>query len=122
MFQLYILIINRNQIIFEGGAKMLNEKKIMADKLFSFTIMTIAAGFFSGLGVTLAIASVDPNEINTRLLWAGIIFIGIGMAAAIWGNSLYSQVRRYILRPYFEEENDDKQTEQSDALLDSSAD
>lgn len=101
---------------------MLNEKKIMADKLFSFTIMTIAAGFFSGLGVTLAIASVDPNEINTRLLWAGIIFIGIGMAAAIWGNSLYSQVRRYILRPYFEEENDDKQTEQSDALLDSSAD
>jgi hypothetical protein len=100
MFQLYILIINRNQIIFEGGAKVLNEKKIMVDKLFSFTIMTIAAGFFSGLGVTLAIASVDPNEINARLLWGAIIFIGIGIAAAIWGNSLYSQVRNYILRPY----------------------
>lgn len=101
---------------------MLNEKKIMADKLYIFTVLAIMSGFFIGVSLVMFVASVGPEELIYSVLIGAVLFIAAGIVFIVMANTLHRQLRKYIMSPYVKmEDEDDQQTQQSDELLDPSA-
>ena len=78
---------------------MLNEKKIMEQKLFLYTMLAICAGFLLGVVcvILLLLFTVRMSA------YAGIVATLMLLVTAYFGmlaNKVYQQLREFINRPY----------------------
>lgn len=86
---------------------MLNEKKVMENKLFIYTLLSCSAGFFAGIACVLAVLCIVFKS-GTGAIFvpiAGFTSAGIAFAA----DRVYQQIRKFIKRPYvgdLEDENE----------------
>jgi len=81
---------------------MLDEKRIMHQKLFSYTWLTILAGFLLGVACVILAAVFITRKGGE----SGIIGVTVLVASAWVGtlaNKVYQQLRDFINRPYLEE-------------------
>jgi len=94
---------------------MLNEKMAMEHKLFSYTIICILAGFFTGGAcVFFAISAVFGGAPG----FAGAICLIIATALAFTNNKVYQQIREFIKRPYVGDPEDENEKTDLDTTLD----
>jgi UPF0716 family protein affecting phage T7 exclusion len=75
---------------------MLNEKKVMQDILFAYTMLAVSSGFF--LGMASVIGGI-----------AAVLLLLISAILAMLADRVYQQLRKFINRPYvgdLEDENE----------------
>lgn len=87
---------------------MLNEKKVMQDKLFAYTMLTVSAGFFLGLACIILLLLFTVNPSPSAGVAATLLLL-ISAALAMLADKSYQQIRQFINRPYvgdLEDENE----------------
>ena len=78
---------------------MLNEKKIMEQKLFLYTMLAVAAGFLLGVVCVIFLLLFTVHMSTTGGIAATLLFLtsaGTGMLA----DKVYQQLRQFINRSY----------------------
>lgn len=98
---------------------MLNEKKVMHDKLFIYTMLAVSAGFFLGLASLTLLLLFTVNMSPGGGIAATLLLL-ISAILAMLSDKVYQQIRAFINQSYIEEENKEDQNEKTD--LDSPAD
>ena len=93
---------------------MLNEKKVMSDKVLELVGATILSGILFGFGISLAVATVVTKA------HPGFGFLGILL---VFASAFLAWVGKYIMSPYVTlEDNDDRKDNKDSAVLDPPAD
>jgi len=78
---------------------MLDEKKVIADKLVALSFFGIVGGFLLGLGLCLGTVTVATKGFPGSGLLAFVLIV-ISIAFAIFGDCTHKQIREFINRPY----------------------
>lgn len=101
---------------------MLNEKKVMSDKVLELVGATILSGILFGFGISLAVATV-VTKAHPGFGFLGILLVFASAFLAWVGDKIQTQIRKYIMSPYVTlEDNDDRKDNKDSAVLDPPAD
>lgn len=98
---------------------MLNEKKVIQDKLFIYTMLAVSAGFFLGLASLTLLLLFTVNMSPGGGIAATLLLL-ISVILGVLSDKVYQQIRAFINQPYIEEEKEVDQNEKTN--LDSPAD
>ncbi len=79
---------------------MLNEKKLMADKLMIFSFVAGMAGSLIGIGMVLAFMGIKGSPTAGIV---GFIMIISSVVCGIIADRIKNELRDFINRPYLEE-------------------
>lgn len=99
---------------------MLNEKKLMENKLLTLVFITVMSGFLLGVGCCLGIITLVARNIP-GVMAAIVVIIATFILAAI-GDKVRNQIKDFINSPYYPEDENDQQNKQNSTVLDPSAD
>ena len=81
---------------------MLNEKKIMADKVIALSFLAICAGSSISTGCLFVLLSITKMT-SGGLGILGVLFILISVILGVFADKVQKQIRDYIKQPYLEE-------------------
>jgi multisubunit Na+/H+ antiporter MnhB subunit len=87
---------------------MLNEKKVMQDKLFAYTMLAVSSGFFLGMASVILLLLFAVNMTPGGGI-AAVLLLLISAILAMLADRVYQQLRKFINRPYvgdLEDENE----------------
>ena len=86
---------------------MLDEKKVMNDKLLGVSLFGIAAGFVLGIGLTLVAIAIFTKSAGFGVI--GGLTIVLASAIGHLGDRVRKQVADYIKAPYTIQREDDNE-------------
>ena len=78
---------------------MIDEKKVMEDKVLILSVLAILTGILFGAGACLVIVTVVTKSFPGFGI-IGIVFILISVVFSIFADKTQRQIRKFINRPY----------------------
>ena len=93
---------DKNKTIGQCQVTVMNEKKVMADKVLALSVLGCAAGFLLAMGLCLCVIAVSSSSFGSAAI-VGVIFIIASTYLATLADRSQREIKEFINKPYLDE-------------------